>query len=429
MKMNKYHRLLKPGRNLLIAVLLVIFVSSVHLPAFAQKVYLDITSPGIRKLPVAIQTFSGGSEISDIVKDDLDFTGLFYIIDEKAHIEKPDHPFNQANWKGLQAEVVVKGVVIKDQKLRAVISVYDVSDGREVLKKEYSASRALYRQFAHSIANDIFKILTGQQGIFRTRIVYIGEKSKGKEFFQMDWDGHRNYEMGVNGEILLAPRWSPDGSKLIYSKNKNRQWGIFILDIYTMKERNVLAQKGLNMTGNFLPNNREFVFVSSRDGNSDIHIGDIINMQSRRLISSPWIDVSPSASPDGKKLLFVSNRAGNPQIYISDINGSDPRKMTYEGSYNTSPVWSPKGDKIAFVSMSGGRHQIFLMNLDGSGLTQLTNSGNNEEPSFSPDGRYIAYTSDREGVKGIYIMRIDGGGQKRLTTKGFKATSPVWSPL
>ncbi len=426
MKKNKYHNKLYSGRNLIIALLLAVFMS---LPASAQKVYLDITSAGIRKLPVAIQTFSGGSEISDIVREDLDFTGLFQIIDEKAHIERHDQPFNQANWRGLQAEVVVKGTVIKDKQIKAVISVYDVSDGREVLKKEYSGSKEFYRQLAHSIANDIYKILTGQQGIFRTKIVYIGEKSKGKDLFQMDWDGYRNYEMGISGEILLAPKWASDGSKLIYSKLKNRQWGIFLLDIKAMKERSVLMQKGLNMTGNFLSNNREFVFVSSKDGNSDIHIGDIISMNSRKLISSPWIDVSPSVSPDGRKLLFVSNRAGSPQIYISDINGTDLRKITYEGSYNTSPVWSPKGDKIAFAGMNGGRHQIFLINLDGSGLTQLTNSGNNEEPSFSPDGRYIAYTSDRDGIKGIYIMRTDGGGQKRITNKGFKAASPAWSPF
>jgi len=418
--------LLYSGRYLIIVLILAIFIS---LPASAQKVYLDITSPVIRKLPIAIQTFSGGSEISDIIREDLDFTGLFQIIDEKAYIERNDQPFNQANWKGLQAEVVVKGNVIKDKALKVIFSVYDVSESREVLRKEYSASRELQRQLGHSIANDIYKIITGQQGIFRTKIVYVVEKTKWKELYQMDWDGHRNYEMGVNGDILLTPKWASDGSKLIYSKSKNRQWGIFMLDINTMRERNIIKDKGLSMTGNFLSNNREFVFVSSKDGNSGIYIGDILNMNSRRFISSPWIDVSPSISPDGKRLIFVSNRSGSPQIYISDISGGNPKKITHEGSYNTSPIWSPKGDRIAFVGLKGGRHQIFLMNTDGSGLTQLTNIGNNEEPSFSPDGRYIAYSSDREGSKGIFIMRTDGGGQKLLTPKGIKSMSPSWSPF
>ncbi len=416
-------------KNLFITAFLMIFISCACPFADAQKVYVDITSPGMRKLPIAIQPFSGGREISDIVREDLDFTGLFYSIDEKAQIEKPDQPFNKANWKGLQAEVVVKGRVIKDKKMNVLISVYDVSEGREVLKKEYSASQELYRPLAHSISNDVYKILTEQQGIFRTKIAFTGEKSRSRELFLMDWDGYRANEIGIKADILLTPRWAANGSKLIYSKQRNRQWGIFLLDMNTMKESNVVVLKGLSMSGNFLPGSREFVFVSSKDGNSDIYIGDIGSAKSRKLVSSQWIDVSPSASPDGKKLLFVSNRAGNPQIYVSDINGNDPKRITFEGLYNTAPTWSPKGDKIAFAGMTGGRHQIFIMKTDGSGLTQLTTAGNNEEPSFSPDGRFIAFTSDRDGIKGIYIMRADGENQKRITAKSFKATSPSWSPL
>ena len=429
MKINKYSRLLNYIKKKTGLFLIFIFIHSLCISAFAEKVYLDIASPGIRKLPIAIQPFSGGREISDIVRDDLDFTGLFLSIDEKAHIERPDQPFNQANWKGLQAEIVVKGRVVKDRKISVVISVYDVSEGREVLKKEYASSKEHYRPLAHSIANDVYKILTGQQGIFRTKIAYVSEKSRARELSLMDWDGHRVNDLGVKAEILLTPRWATDGTKLIYSKQRNREWGIFLIDMNTMKERNVVVLKGLNMTGNFLPGNKEFVFVSSQDGNSDIFIGDVISMKGRQLISSPWIDVSPTVSPDGKRLLFVSNRGGTPQIYISDISGSTPKRITFEGSYNTTPVWSPKGDRIAFAGIVGGRHQIFLIKPDGTGLTQLTNMGNNEEPTFSPDGRYIAFTSDRDGVKGIYIMRIDGEGQKRITPKGLKATNPGWSPL
>jgi len=425
MKKNKFDTCTIILTSTLLMTIICFLVSSVS----AQKVYVDIISPGVKKLPIAIQSFSGGKELSDVVKEDLDFTGLFYCIDEKAHIEKPEEPFNPANWKGLQAEIVVKGKVIKDKRLTLIISVHDVSEGREVLRKEYSASQELYRPLAHAAANDIYKILTGQQGIFRTKIAFASEKSRFRELALMDWDGHRQNELGIKAEILLTPRWATDGSKLIYSKQRNREWGIFLLDMSNMQEKNIVTLKGLSMSGNFLPDNREFVFVSSKDGNADIYIGDIISMKGRKLASSPWIDVSPSVSPDGKRLLFVSNRAGSPQIYIADIDGSNTKRITFEGSYNTSPVWSPKGDKIAYTGMTNGRHQIFLTNPDGSNLMQLTNTGNNEEPSFSPDGRYIAFTSDRDGVKGIYIMRADGNGQKRITPKGLKATNPSWSPL
>lgn len=398
----------------------------------ADRIYIDIKSPGIGKLPIAVQDFIGAQEISDIVRDDLTFTGLFECIDKAAHIEKPEQPFNPANWKGLGAEIVVKGQVVSGKGLNIIVSAYDISEGREILKKEYSASPELSRTIAHSIANDIYKMLTGQRGVFRTKIAFVGKKQHGKEIselFIMDWDGHRINRTGVTGGILLGPRWAPDGSKLIYSAERNRRWDIYMIDMKTMAEKNLVSLKGLTMVGNFFPDGKEFIFASSREGRSDIYIGDIIDMKGRRLISSPWIDVSPSVSPDGRHILFVSNRSGSPQIYISDKDGHGIKRLTFEGSYNTSPAWSPNGDRIAFVSMINGKNQIFTMKPDGNGAMQLTDRGNNEDPSFSPDGRFIAFTSDRDGSKGIYLMRANGEGQIRITPKGITATSPSWSPL
>lgn len=394
----------------------------------AEKVYIDITSPAVRKLPIAVQGFIGGSEVSDIVKNDLTFTGLFDCIDEAAHIEKPEQPFNPNNWKGLGVEMVVKGRVVTGKDLSVVVSAYDVSERREVWKKEYSGPSDLLRLISHAIADDIYKILTGQDGIFRTKIAFVGERGGKQELYLMDWDGHRMHGLGITGGILLSPRWASDGTKMLYSAERNRSWDIYLLDINTMREKNIVRLNGLNMAGNFFPNNKEFVFSSSKDGKSNIHIGDILSMKGWKLISSPWIDVSPAVSPDGNSVLFVSNRSGTPQIYIADKDGNGIRRLTFEGSYNTSPAWSPKGDRITFVRMINGKNQIFTMKPDGTGLMQLTDRGSNEDPSFSPDGRYIAFTSDRNGSKGIYLMRSNGEDQKRITPKGIKATGPSWSP-
>ncbi len=410
-----------------------IFLFTIHfsqLTVFAEKFYIDITSPGLRRLPIAVQNFIGEKEVSDIVKDDLKFTGIFAPIDDEAQIERPEHAFNPNNWRGLGVELVVKGRVAKDSKgMSVIVSAYDVSEGREIFKKEYSASSGLLRTVSHSISNDIYKILTGQKGMFRTKIGFAGERDGRKELYLMDWDGHRIRGLGVTGGILLAPRWSTDGAKLIYSAERNRSWDIYVLDIDSMKEKNIVMLKGLNMAGNFFPNNREFVFTSSNDGKSNIYAGDIAGMKGWKIISSPWIDVSPAVSPDGRSLTFVSNRSGTPQIYVSDRDGFGIKRLTFEGSYNTSPVWSPDGESIAFSGMSGGKNQIFIMKRDGSGLTRLTDKGNNEEPSFSPDGRYIAFSSDRDGTKGIYLMRTNGDGQMRITPKGIKAASPGWGPF
>lgn len=398
--------------------------------AHAERVYIDITSPGVKKLPIAIQGFIGGKEISDIIENNLIFTGLFDCIENAAHIEKPEQPFNPANWKGLGVDLVIKGRVVKSAGLGVIVSVYDVSEAKEVLKKEYSGSVEMIRPIAHAISNDIYKLLTGQTGMFRTKIAFVGSRGKGKEaseLYIMDWDGHRMHGIGITGGILLSPRWSSDRTKLIYSAERNRSWDIYVIDMNTMQEKNVVRLNGLNMAGNFFPNNKEFVFSSSMDNKSNIYIGDIVNAKGWKIISSPWIDISPSVSPDGNYILFVSNRSGSPQIYIADKDGNGIRRLTFEGSYNTSPVWSPRGERIAFVRMMGGKNQIFIMKTDGTGVTQLTDKGNNEDPSFSPDGRYIAFTSDRDGSKGIYLMRANGEEQKRITPKGLKAASPNWS--
>ncbi|MGE5238976.1 MAG: Tol-Pal system beta propeller repeat protein TolB [Chloroflexota bacterium] len=391
------------------------------------KAYLDVTSPGASRLPIAIQTFTGSKEVSNIVAEDLTFTGLFRPIEDAAQPERPDEPFNPANWRGLGIELVVKGRV--QAPFTVVVSAYDVSEGKEVLRKEYAGSKDLLRPVSHSIANDIYKLLTGQQGVFRSRIAYVNDKDARKSFWIMDWDGYRQHDTGITGGILLTPRWSSDAGTILYSAERRRDWGIFLYDLGSGKERNLVMLRGLNMAGNFFPGNREFVFTSSKEGKSEIYVGDAATMTGRKIISSPWIDVSPSISNDGSQIAFVSDRSGTPQIYVSDRNGNGVRRITFEGTYNTAPAWSPKGDRIAFVSRMGGRHQIVVIKPDGSGLAVLTGKGNNEEPTFSPDGRYIAFTSDRDGPKGIYLMRIDGEGQKRISPRGVKATSPSWSPL
>lgn len=410
---------------LLVQACLLLFAVS---PSFAERVYVDVTSPSLRPLPIAVQNFIGGREISDIVRKDLDFTGLFLGIDEAAQIEGPDKPFSPMSWSSLGVELVLKGKVLPGKETVVVVSAYDVSTAKEVLNKEYSSSADLVKVLSHSIANDIYKILTGRQGIFRSKIAYVRAGGENREIILMDWDGGRPYATGVTAGILLTPRWSNRGDKLLYSAERNRQWDIYLLDTTTMKEKSIVSMRGLNMTGNFFPNDREFVFSSSKEGKSDIYIADTQRMKGERLIVSPWIDVSPAVSPDGNNVLFVSNRSGSPQIYIADKNGSGIRRLTFEGNYNTSPAWSAKGDRIVYTSMVGGNNQVLIMKTDGSGAVQLTDKGDNEGPCFSPDGRYIAFTSGRDGAKGIYLMRANGEDQHRITPKGVKATNPSWSP-
>jgi len=425
---------LERGKSLKLKVFLFcVFFSlfTFHFSLFTclAKVYIDVSSPAFRKLPIAIEDFAGpsGKEISDIIRNDLEFTGLFTCVDKAAYMESSSQPFSQKNWTPIGVEAVVKGMTKQGVGLVVTASLYDVFESKEMLKKEYTAEKRLFRPLAHSIANDIYSSITGESGIFRSRIVFVGDDKGERAIFMTDWDGGRMKNTGVKGNIILSPHWSRDGAKLIYSAEKNRQWGIYLLDFVSMREKKIFSSKGTNLAGDFTPEGNEFAFSSSKDGTPDLFMMDLVNKRMTKLTSSYGIEVSPVFAPDSRHIAFVSDRGGSPQIYTMQKDGSEVRRITFEGSYNTSPCWSPKGDKIVF-SGRRGTNQIFVVNPDGTGLTQLTSQGNNEDPSFSPDGRYITFSSDRDGAKGIYIMRANGESQTRITQRGIRASNPRWSP-
>jgi TolB protein len=375
------------------------------------KVYIDITAPEIRKLPVTLNIKGPPKtkEIEWIVKNDLETTGLFEFVD-------PDVP---------GAEIIANIDADILNEVKVILSVTDLIENKEVLKKRLVSSKI--RPLAHTISNDIYKVATGREGIFRTYISFLVNSSLGrKELYLMDWDGYNSQKMVSKG-LTSSHSWSSDGRFLIYSSERNRKWRIFLRSLDRRRESVLFSSKGLNLVGGASPEDL-ISFSSSKDGSSEIYVINIYGKELKKLTRSFGIDVSPVFSPDGKKIAFVSDRGGTPQIYIMNTNGRGMRRLTFEGSYNTSPSWSPDGKWIAFVGRKNGKNQIFMLKSDGKDLRQLTFSGNNESPAFSPDGLFLAFDSDRDEKHGIYIMRTNGEGQKRITPKYMKAMSPRWSP-
>jgi TolB protein len=381
------------------------------LPCAEAKIYIDITSPGIRQLPVSIHSSQTPTarEIVSIIKSDLEFTGLFSFVD-------PD-------LRG--AELIADIDVDLSGGLRVILSLKDLVENREVLKKRYIASSI--RPLAHSIADDIYYVATGGAGIFRTKLSYLVSAAGGrKELRLMDWDGRTSVSITSKG-LTASHSWTQDGKYLLYSAEKDARWKIYILDLMKFKEMVLYSSAGLNLVGGASPDDM-VSFSSSKEGSSEIYLIDIYGKGFKKLTMALGIDVSPVFSPDGKRIAFVSDRGGTPQIYTMDANGMGIRRLTFEGSYNTSPAWSPDGKWISYVGRINGKNQIFMVKSDASDVRQLTFSGNNENPSFSPDGLFLAYDSDRDGKKGIYIKRLHIEGDKRITPRDINASTPKWSP-
>ena len=378
------------------------------------KVYIDIMSPSVRQLPISI-IIKGppkAKELEWIIKNDLETTGMFEFVD-------PDVP-------GAEVKAFLD-VDISDQ-IKVILSIHDLIEGKEVLKKRLSISRkASLRTMAHSISNDIYFVATDRKGIFRTKLSYlVSSKTGRKELRMMDWDGFNSMKIVSKG-LTSSHSWSKDGKFLLYSSERKRKWKIYLRDLRRGKEMVLFSSKGLNLVGGTSRDDLAS-FSSSKGGSSEIYTINMYGQKLKRLTRSYGIDVSPVFSPDGEKIVFVSDRGGSPQIYVMDTKGRGIKRLTFQGSYNTSPSWSADGKRIAYVGRKNGKNQIFVLKSDGKDLRQLTFEGNNEGPSFSPDGFFIAFDSDRDGNRGIYVMRINGEGQKRITPKYLKAMSPKWSP-
>ena len=399
-------------------------------PIAESTLYIDIVkSP--RRLPIAVADLAGlyGQEISKIIREDLEASGVFDPLNPRGFIENPSVAFDPANWSGTGAEAVVKGHVDPGAELGVTVRLYDVVDAKPLMEKQYRAGRAVIRPLAHSIANDIYRHITGQDGIFRSKVLYIVRETDGGFTLNIaDWDGERVQSYRLQANLLMSARWSPDSGRVVYSAERGRRWSIYMLDLTTMKETEAVRLAGTTIAGDFTPDGGAFLLSSTKEGTSDIYSFDLRAGTARRITKAFGIEVSPSASPDGKSIAYVSDRSGTPQIYTMDYMGYNNTRVTYEGNYNTSPSWSPTGELIAFSGRADGGNQIFVVRPDGSGLTKLTSKGNNEEPSFSPDGRQIVFTSERDGYKAVYVMRVDGQAQKRISPRGKVAYSPRWSP-
>jgi len=412
-------------------------------PALA-RVYIDINAPYARQFPVAAPELKrlggqGGAEearqLIGLVAADLDFSGLFRILDPKGYLEdqaKSGLTAAETNfqaWTMIGAEFLVKGGFTSDgPTFSCELRFFDVRLGQLLVGKRYSGLVADWRLMAHKFADEIMHQVTGEAGVFQTRLAFVGNDTGHKEIYVSDFDGHGLRQLTNFRSISLDPTWAPDGRSLAFTSYKDGQPFLYRLDLATGGVQRLSSYKGLNITPAFSPDGDKIVVALSKDGDPELYMLSRSGQIIRRLTETPGIDVSATFSPDGSKIAFVSNRHGGPQIFIMDLAGGNIRRLTYEGNYNTSPCWSPRGDRIAYVSMVNGLFNIHTITPEGGKPQQLTlDQADNENPSWSADGRMIVFSSNREGSNALYVMTANGGHVKRITRSKGKQTSPSWS--
>ncbi len=427
----------------LLAVLVAFALLLFSVPVQA-RIYIDINSPSISKFKVAVADFRNlgqqndhpelGQKFAEVISHDLDLSGYFSPIDKKAFLADENEgitleEINFKNWSVIGAELLVKGgYTVIGNHVEVIARLFDTYWGKQVMGKRFLGQVANYRWLAHRLSNEIIRILTGQDGMFLTRLAYVDTSTGNKEIRISDYDGHNSRAVTSDNSIALSPRISPDGTHIIYSSYKDGRPKLYLRDLRSGVTKVLSERKGLNIGASWTPDGKQIALTLSIKGNPDIFLIDLNGRILKRLTSNWGIDVSPSFSPDGKMMAFVSNRSGSPQIYIKDLANGKSRRLTFEGNYNTSPSWS-RLNRIVYTSMNHGSFDIFTIDPEGGEPNQLTGeSGNNEDPCWSPDGRYIVFSSNRLGKYHLYIMTINGQNQRRITGRKGEQTAPSWGP-
>ncbi|HEV8663769.1 MAG TPA: Tol-Pal system beta propeller repeat protein TolB [Candidatus Methylomirabilis sp.] len=409
----------------------------------AQRYGVEIQKEVFQRIPLAIGGFAPlpdknpGADLATVARSvaaaDLDFTGLFEVIDPTflpVEVRKLK-PGDQAEVLPMLALFKVQGLLLGTLEQRATelaleAQVYDVERGTAIVARRYLGEATAVRQIAHRLADEIVFRYTGERGVAQTRIAYVGARDGARELYVMDYDGHNPILLTGNRSINLSPRWSPDGRLLAYTSYRDGNPDLFLLNLQTGARTKLSAVPGLNISPAWSPDGEWVALSLSKDGGTNIYLMRKDGSGLRALTSGSGISVSPTFSPNGRQIAFTSDRGGSPQIYAIDLEGTNLRRLTFQGDYNSSPRWSPRGDKIAFTSNLSGRFQITLMNQDGSGVQTLTSEGGNEDPAWSRDGRHLAFTSTRTGQREIFVMRADGSAPRQLTRTGGNF-APDWS--
>ena len=409
------------------------------LPIAVSPLHVDPNSQSLKDLKIK----GLGDKISEIIENNFKGTGLFNPLPKDAFVQNPDIAHLKPrfeDWRLIKAQALVTGkILVKDDKLKIEFRLWDLTASKEIMALAFTTTPSNWRRVAHIISDKIYERLTGEDGYFDTRIIYVSETGpknrRVKKLGIMDQDGANTKYLTLGNELVLTPRFNPTNQLVTYLSYFRNLPRVYLLDIETGVQEVVGNFPGMTFAPRFSPDGKKIIMSFAKDGNSDIYTMDIETRVVERITEHSSIDTSPSYSPDGKYICFNSDRSGVQQIYVMKSDGTNVKRITFGSGLYGTPVWSPRGDLIAFTKVRKGRFYIGVMRADGSGERLLTENFYQEAPSWSPNGRVLVfYRETKSGANGkgfsakLWSIDITGYNERKLPTET-DASDPSWSSL
>ncbi len=396
---------------------------------------VEVSGVGLTQLPIAIATFRGDDaspqKIGAIIQADLERSGQFRSLDSGGSVIDETSRPDVSAWRQKGADSLVTGSVsrLADGRYDVRVRLWDVVRGSDLGGQSYAVTPSDLRLAAHRVADFIYEKLTGDKGVFSTRIAYVTKAGTRFNLWVADSDGENAQSALASPEPIISPAWSPNGSQLAYVSFESRKPVVYIHDVASGKRRLIANFQGSNSAPAWSPDGRTLAVTLSRSGGSQLYAIDSGGGEPRRLAQSGSIDTEPAYSPDGKYIYFVSDRGGAPQIYRMAPAGSNPERVTFTGSYNISPALSQDGRWLAYISRVNGAFKLHVMELSSGSVTAITDTASDESPSFSPNSRLVVYATAIQGREALMTTTIDGKIKARLSGQNGAIREPDWGPF